>query len=70
MDRFKELAWAQIKALKPSFLAKKPHFNFISVHCKSTAGLRLDQGADTAARLLGHRSQHPGLGVALCHGTR
>lgn len=25
--------WEQLKALKPSFLSKKPHFNFITVHC-------------------------------------
>ncbi len=27
--------WDQIKALKPSFLRKKPHFTFITVHCSS-----------------------------------
>ena len=34
MDEFKELVWGQLKSLKPSFLGKKPHFNFISVHCE------------------------------------
>lgn len=27
--------WDQLKSLKPSFVSKKPHFNFITVHCKS-----------------------------------
>lgn len=26
--------WEQFKALKPSFASKKPHFNFITVHCE------------------------------------
>lgn len=26
--------WAQILAIKPAFVSKTPHFNFISVHCK------------------------------------
>lgn len=27
--------WHHVKAMKPSFLSRKPHFNFITVHCKS-----------------------------------
>lgn len=26
--------WDQLKTLKPSFVSKKPHFNFITVHCE------------------------------------
>lgn len=26
----------QLRAAKPSFISKKPHFNFISAHCKFT----------------------------------
>lgn len=29
--------WDQLKALKPSFISNKPHFNFITVHCKYPA---------------------------------
>lgn len=32
MDNFKSIVISEIKGLRPSFLAKKPHFNFISVH--------------------------------------
>ena len=24
----------QVKTLRPAFLSKNPHFNFITVHCK------------------------------------
>ena len=27
--------WRSIKATKPAFLRKKPHFTFITVHCTS-----------------------------------
>ncbi|KAK3301978.1 cation transport protein-domain-containing protein [Chaetomium strumarium] len=32
MDGFRHLVVDQIKALRPSFISKKPHFNFISAH--------------------------------------
>jgi len=53
MDGLKGILWTQIKALKPSFLAKKPHFNFISAHCE----LRVDPLItlySTSAHLLTH----------------
>jgi len=34
MDVAKEHVVRQLKALRPAFLAKKPHFNFISAHCE------------------------------------
>ncbi|KAJ2906878.1 hypothetical protein MKZ38_010376 [Zalerion maritima] len=33
--------WGQIKALKPSFISKSPHFNFITAHYFSIIGLTL-----------------------------
>ncbi len=35
MDDLWEMVLGQLQGLRPSFLSKKPHFNFISVHCKS-----------------------------------
>lgn len=32
MDRVRDWAAGQIRAIKPAFLSKKPHFNFISAH--------------------------------------
>ncbi|KAL2136314.1 hypothetical protein VTI74DRAFT_4348 [Chaetomium olivicolor] len=32
MEAFKELVVGQIKSMRPSFISKKPHFNFISAH--------------------------------------
>ena len=26
--------WRQIASMKPAFISKTPHFNFITVHCK------------------------------------
>lgn len=34
MDRFKDAFIGQLKALRPGFLSSKPHFHFISAHCK------------------------------------
>lgn len=31
------MIWNQIRTLKPSFVSKKPHFNFITAHCKYSA---------------------------------
>jgi hypothetical protein len=36
MDAFKDLVFDQLKALRPAFISKKPHFNFISAHCESS----------------------------------
>lgn len=35
LERARDYVWAQFKAIKPAFFSKKPHFNFISVHCMS-----------------------------------
>lgn len=35
LDSARDYVWAQLKAVKPAFVSKKPHFNFISVHCPS-----------------------------------
>lgn len=35
MDSVVEFFWSHVKALKPSFISKKPHFSFISAHCES-----------------------------------
>ncbi|XP_044724337.1 cation transport protein [Hirsutella rhossiliensis] len=32
LERARDYVWAQLKAVKPAFVSKKPHFNFISVH--------------------------------------
>ncbi|KAF7550203.1 hypothetical protein G7046_g8090 [Stylonectria norvegica] len=32
LDGTRAFLWAQLKAVKPAFVSKKPHFNFISVH--------------------------------------
>ncbi|OAA65958.1 potassium ion transporter [Niveomyces insectorum RCEF 264] len=32
MESIKDILWSQIKALQPSLLTKKPHFNFITFH--------------------------------------
>ncbi|KAF4506811.1 hypothetical protein G6O67_006855 [Ophiocordyceps sinensis] len=32
LDSARDYVWAQLKAVKPAFVSKKPHFNFISVH--------------------------------------
>jgi hypothetical protein len=40
MDGLKDMVLGQLKALRPAFISKKPHFNFISAHCEdSTAYL-------------------------------
>lgn len=31
--------WREIVSLKPGFLSKTPHFNFITVHCESSERL-------------------------------
>jgi Cation transport protein len=36
--------WGFIKALKPAFLSKTPHFNFITIHCKSFQTLCAHRG--------------------------
>ncbi|KAL1866828.1 hypothetical protein VTK73DRAFT_4477 [Phialemonium thermophilum] len=41
MERFKELLWGQIQELRPSFMSKKPHFNFISSHYFWIIGLTI-----------------------------
>lgn len=41
MDRAKAFFRAQVKSLKPSFLSKQPHFNFISAHYFYIAGQSL-----------------------------
>ncbi|ERS99897.1 hypothetical protein HMPREF1624_03264 [Sporothrix schenckii ATCC 58251] len=41
MDNLKNILVAQLKALRPSFLNKKPHFNFITVHYFYVIGLAL-----------------------------
>jgi hypothetical protein len=28
--------WHHVVALKPPFMSKKPHFNFITIHCMFT----------------------------------
>lgn len=43
MDKFKELVVGQFKALRPSFMSKKPHFNFISAHCEHFTGLQISR---------------------------
>jgi hypothetical protein len=30
----KDILVGQLKALRPAFISKKPHFNFISAHCE------------------------------------
>ncbi|EGX96828.1 potassium ion transporter (Trk1), putative [Cordyceps militaris CM01] len=32
LDNFRRAAWAQLKAIKPAFVSKNPHFNFITAH--------------------------------------
>ncbi|KAH7170378.1 cation transport protein-domain-containing protein [Dactylonectria macrodidyma] len=32
LDRARAFGWAQLKAVKPAFVSRSPHFNFISVH--------------------------------------
>lgn len=32
LDGIRSTAWAQLKAIKPAFVSKNPHFNFISAH--------------------------------------
>ncbi|KAM3498918.1 hypothetical protein MY10362_007794 [Beauveria mimosiformis] len=32
LDNFRSNAWAQLKAIKPAFVSKNPHFNFITTH--------------------------------------
>ncbi|KAK2935632.1 hypothetical protein FoTM2_003575 [Fusarium oxysporum f. sp. vasinfectum] len=32
LDETRASVWARLKAVKPPFMSKKPHFNFISVH--------------------------------------
>ena len=34
METLRDIVLEQLKSLKPSFISKKPHFNFISAHCK------------------------------------
>lgn len=34
LDGARAFFWAQLRAVKPAFVSKTPHFNFISVHCK------------------------------------
>ncbi|KAK3380237.1 cation transport protein-domain-containing protein [Lasiosphaeria ovina] len=41
MESFREIVVGQFKALRPSFLAKKPHFNFISTHYLWICGLAI-----------------------------
>ncbi|GAB1320687.1 low affinity potassium transporter [Madurella fahalii] len=41
MERFKHLLVGQIKALRPSFMSKTPHFNFITAHYFWIVGLTL-----------------------------
>ncbi|KAF4585608.1 potassium transporter [Ophiocordyceps camponoti-floridani] len=32
LEAARDYAWTQLKAIKPAFFSKKPHFNFITVH--------------------------------------
>ncbi|EAQ89096.1 hypothetical protein CHGG_05715 [Chaetomium globosum CBS 148.51] len=41
MDRLKDMLVGQIKALRPAFISKQPHFNFISAHYFYVIGLAL-----------------------------
>ena len=45
MESFKNLLVGQIKALRPSFFAKKPHFNFITAHCEYCSSRRATRRA-------------------------
>jgi hypothetical protein len=56
MEDLREMVLAQLKGLKPSILSKKPHFNFISIHCKLAvrfSGLLVS--ITGAVGLLGHQ---------------
>jgi hypothetical protein len=35
MDNLGAVFVGQLKALRPSFISKEPHFNFITAHCES-----------------------------------
>ncbi|KAF7544728.1 hypothetical protein G7Z17_g9720 [Cylindrodendrum hubeiense] len=41
LDGARAAIWAQIKAIKPAFVSKTPHFNFISVHYTWIVGATL-----------------------------
>lgn len=41
MESFKDIIVAQLKSLRPSFLTKKPHFNFITSHYFYILGLTI-----------------------------
>ncbi len=45
MEVFKGHVVRQLKGLRPAFLAKKPHFNFISAHCEQRLIPSLTQSA-------------------------
>lgn len=34
LEGTRNFLWGQLLAAKPAFVSKKPHFNFISVHCQ------------------------------------
>lgn len=48
------IVWAQVKALKPSFISKTPHFNFISAHCESQLLPSESTARARTARVPGH----------------
>ncbi|CAK7203448.1 low affinity potassium transporter [Sporothrix eucalyptigena] len=41
MENFRDIIASQVRSMRPSFFAKKPHFNFITVHYFYVIGLAL-----------------------------